>query len=94
MRRIVIGGFVMAGMVAGVLATGAEKAEASKPYTPVTKLACIKCHTKGAKGDTTDLNACGKKSLDVLKKGGYKTTADQGEQKEWAQKLLKGFSCD
>jgi len=95
MRRIIVGGFVMAGLLSSALLTGAQRAEASKPFTPVTKLACAKCHTSKAEKDMTDkdLNECGKAAQAELKKGDYKATKDAKEQKAWAEKLLKGFKC-
>ena len=93
MRRFILGGAVMAAFVGSTLAVGPREAEASKPWTPTTKLACVKCHTKGTKGDDKDLTACGKESLEVLKKGNYKRGANEAEQKEWGNKLLKGFKC-
>jgi hypothetical protein len=95
MRNVILGGWISVGLLSGILFAGSQKAEASRPYKPVTKLDCDKCHTKGEKAtDDKDLNACGKKSYDLLKKAGYKRTTDAGEQKDWARKVLKGFKCD
>ncbi len=75
---------------------GSRPAEASRPYKPVTRLKCEACHKSAdeAKMSDKDLNACGTKSYDLLKKAGYKPTKDAAEQKEWAQKALKGFKCE
>src|SRR5437762_871106 len=72
MRRMIAGGLALAGIVGGLVAVATPRAEASKEYTPASKLPCAKCHTNGPKGDAKDLTACGKASLEVLVKAGYK----------------------
>jgi len=95
MRRWITGGLLLAALAGGMVSVGVREAEASKPFTPVTKLACAKCHTSKAEKDMTDkdLNDCGKAAQAALKKGEYKPTKDAKEQKAWAEKLLKGFKC-
>ena len=96
MKRMLCSGLLLAGLLGGSLFGGAQKAEASKPYKPVLKLDCKKCHTSAEEAKMTDkdLNACGTKSYDALKKAGYTRTKDVAKQTEWAKKLkAMGFKC-
>ena len=95
MHRLLIGAGLMAGLVGTVIATSTREAQASKPFTTVTKIACEGCHTSKKQEDMTDkdLNACGKESLKVLKGKGYTRGKTEGEQTKNAQKYLKGFKC-
>ena len=95
MRRTIIGGALMAAMLSSLVATGTREAQASKPFTTVTKIACEGCHTsKDEKAmSDKDLTACGKESFKVLKGKGYTRGKNDGEQTKNAQKYLKGFKC-
>lgn len=96
MKRMLCSGLLLAGLLGVSLFGGAQKAEASKPYKPVLKLDCKKCHNSAeeAKMSDKDLNACGTKSFTALKAAGYKSTKDAAEQTEWAKKLkAMGFKC-
>lgn len=79
---------------------GSRPAEASRPFKPVTRLKCEACHKSTDEANMTDkdLTPCGTKSYDLLKKAGYakapKGKENPAEQKEWAQKALKGFKCE
>jgi hypothetical protein len=94
MYRMILGSVMLAGLVGGALLVPAPKAEASKPFMTVTKMACAKCHTGGTKGTDKDLTACGKECLEHLtKKHGYKRGKTEAEQKANAEKMLKDFKC-
>jgi len=92
MRKITLGALALAGLV-GSAFVGMPQARASKPFTPVTKLQCEKCHTSKDKEKMSDkdLTDVGKKSQAVLEKGGYPKPKDAKTQREWAEKLLKDF---
>ncbi len=92
MRKYTLGAFALAAVVGSAIIS-APQAQASKPFTPVTKLQCEKCHTEKdkLKMSEKDLNDSGKKSFEILKKGGYPHPKDAKTQREWAEKLLKDF---
>ncbi len=83
---------LIAAICGGSIVCGSN-ANASKPFTPVTKLQCAKCHTSPEKKDMSekDLSDVGKKALETLKKGGYVRGKTEQEQRDWANKLLKEF---
>jgi hypothetical protein len=79
--------FVGSGTLLLVLAgsiVGGRTAEASKPFTPLTKMKCAKCHTT-PKGSDKDLTEAGKASQEYLKKQNYK-------KGEWDK--IKGFTWE
>jgi len=97
MRRLIIGGVALAGLLGGLLPL-AQEAQASKAFKKVTDLGCKKCHTSEdeAKMDEKDLTACGKASMKALEAAGYKhqaKPANDAKQLEWANKGLKKFKC-
>jgi hypothetical protein len=84
MHRWLLGGTLVAAMTAGVLCGGVREANASKPFTPLVKMKCTKCHTT-PKGSDKDLTDCGKAAQEYLKKQDYK-------KGEWDK--IKGFAYD
>lgn len=95
MKKGLLGGVAIASLILGSLLVGSLSAEASRVFKPVTRLRCNACHRSAEeeKMSLRDLTGCGVKSYDMLKKAGYKPTGDVAEQREWAQKVLKGFKC-
>lgn len=95
MQRKILGGLVLTGFVLGSLAAGMQQAEASKPWTPLTKMACMKCHSSKTPKEMSDkdLTDCGKESMEVLKKAGYKRGENDAAQKALGEKFLKDFKC-
>lgn len=95
MRRVMLGGLVITGFLGMSLLGAAPRAQASKPWDKVTKMACAKCHTSEDKKDMSDkdLSKCGKEANEVLKRGNYKRGKTEADQKVWGEKLLKGFKC-
>jgi hypothetical protein len=83
MKRWFVAGGVLVGMLAGVVGSLPE-ASASKQFTPITKMKCVKCHTT-PKGSEKDLTDAGKASLEYLKKQDYK-------RGEWEK--IRGFTWD
>jgi hypothetical protein len=84
MHRWLLGGTLLAAMTAGVLCGGLREASASKPFTPVVKMKCAKCHTTPA-GSEKDLTDVGKAAQEYLKRQGYK-------KGEWDK--IRGFKND
>jgi hypothetical protein len=83
MHRWLLGMSLVAAISVGALC-GAREASASKPFTPLVKMKCTKCHTT-PKGSEKDLTDCGKAAQEYLTKQGYK-------KGEWDK--IKGFTYD
>ncbi len=89
MRKNLLSFAVVGGVLGGALLPG-PAARAYKPFTPVTKMYCERCHdTRGNSWKT--LRPVGDRALETLKKGGYPFPTDAKSQKAWAEKLLKDF---
>jgi hypothetical protein len=84
MHRWLLGSTLLAAITVGVFCGGAREASASKPFTPLVKMKCTKCHTT-PKGSDKDLTDCGKAAQEYLQKQGYK-------KGEWDK--IKGFTYD
>ncbi len=93
MRRLAIGTALLTGFAATALLAGVGDVQASKPFKPVTRMACDRCHTSKNEADMTarDLSDGGKKAQAVLRAAGLThELKDEGEAKQWASKL-RGF---
>lgn len=101
MRRIWIGGVVVAAVAANTLFVGTREVQASKPFRDMLNIACAKCHKsqKEAMMSYDDLtDGCGKAALKALEAKGYKShdirKNNEAEGKKWGQVLKTAkFKC-
>lgn len=106
MRRVLLGGIVLTGLVASTSMLGMRSAGASETYERATNMKCEQCHkhtkeefkAKNITGwdATQDYKKCGTECSDFLKKQLGYTPLKKGEKrteeetKKWAVVLLKG----